>query len=481
MAKQILYGAGHNLRFHIKDWQARGITPVCVVDASVEKQNTTFSHSGIRLEILPLQEANFRYPDSDYYITLIAPNCYKAKESLILQGVAANRIFILADMFVEYPEEDNSDLPFAPDDMVKSCDYLERGIGFLFDGIYCCCLSSGRSGILIDAETLNAHESVSASDLCEMIKSERKQYFLALNGRNKRPLGDCEECVFLYEKQFSEVTFSGLGGKSGLQLVNDQSTLVCNHRCSYCRDAVLANKQYACQYDNRIVLKALDGFISRQKPSYFFVAINSGETALRKNLDELLDYFRAHELENIYIYSNASVYSKGIERSLKSGCVNLITSIDAGTPETYKKVHGADDFDKVILNLINYSVLGDNRHMRIKYVVLDDESNTSDEDLLGFLCAALLIKPEDINVLPQFRDSSESVPNSTIEFAARMSFLCPIITGRILYFFPALGISGDTEEFSKKVLERVESFDETKKSRLTEMVLNYLRSKLCKK
>ncbi|MCL2223314.1 MAG: hypothetical protein FWC20_12745, partial [Oscillospiraceae bacterium] len=122
-AKQIFYGAGHNLRFHIKDWLSRGIAPVCIVDASVEKKGTMFSHSGKNLEILSLQEASLRYPDCDYYITIIAPNCYNVKESLISQGVAASRIFILADMFVEYPEEDNSDLPFAPDDMVKSCDY----------------------------------------------------------------------------------------------------------------------------------------------------------------------------------------------------------------------------------------------------------------------------------------------------------------------------------------------------------------------
>jgi len=159
----------------------------------------------------------------------------------------------------------------------------------------------------------------------------------------------------------------------------------------------------------------------------------------------------------------------------------VITSIDAGTAETYKKVHGANDFEKVISNLISYSTLGNGEKIRIKYIVLDDGSNTGDDDLLGFLYAALLIKPENINVLPQFRSSSDSIPESVIEFSARMFFLCPIMTGRILYFFPALGISGDTEEFSKKVLKRVETFDETKRSWLTKMGLNYLRSRLCKK
>ena len=469
---QILYGAGHNLSFHFQDWIERGINPVCIVDSATEKQHTQFFHSNMEFDILPFSEANARYPGSKWYITLTIPNCYKVREWLTSQGISEKSIYILAEMFVEYPVEDNSDLPFAPEDTVKSCDYIERGISFLVDGLYCCCLSSGNSGILIDSSILNSYEDIQSHELYDLIIKERKQYFLALNGKISRPLGHCNDCIFLCEKPFREVTFSSLGGKSGLQVIDDQSSMICNHKCVYC-----GGKQYACQYDNRIVLKTIEGFVSKKKPSFFFIAINSGEPSLRKDLDELLDYLMMQQLENVNIYSNASIYSKGIEKSLKNNQVKLITSVDAGTRETYKSVHRADDYSRVINNLISYSVMGNGKHIRIKYIVLDDESNTSDDDLFGFLYAALLIKPEDISILPQFRDISEKVPNSTIEFAAKMFYLCPFITNKTLRFFPALGIGGNTDEFPNMVRERVAALSEDTKTSLAELALRFLQDK----
>ena len=56
-------------------------------------------------------------------------------------------------------------------------------------------------------------------------------------------------------------------------------------------------------------------------------------------------------------YTNAFVFDEDIAQNMHNNPNSFINlSIDAGTPQTWKKVKGFDNFDKVTDNLVKYYV-----------------------------------------------------------------------------------------------------------------------------
>ena len=78
----------------------------------------------------------------------------------------------------------------------------------------------------------------------------------------------------------------------------------------------------------------------------------TGEPFFIKNINDYISYAKTVGITYIYVTTNGALLNKKkIKSAFDSGLNSIKFSINAGSRETYKLVHGHDDFDKVIENV----------------------------------------------------------------------------------------------------------------------------------
>jgi hypothetical protein len=84
----------------------------------------------------------------------------------------------------------------------------------------------------------------------------------------------------------------------------------------------------------------------------------------------------------VNIFSNALRTSEYLLQRIGKGTYYLITSLDAGTEETYKKVRKKSGLNKVLENLSKYSNSGEGyKYITLKYIVMED--NIDDAEIVN--------------------------------------------------------------------------------------------------
>lgn len=102
-----------------------------------------------------------------------------------------------------------------------------------------------------------------------------------------------------------------------------------------------------------------------------------------KDFDSIFRSITEH-LKPMYnrVFSNAIIYSPVVAEFLKKGNATMTTSIDAGTIDTFRKVRGVNQRDKVLGNLSRY-LKEANKGLTLKYIFTDD--NSSFEEIDAFI------------------------------------------------------------------------------------------------
>ena len=106
--------------------------------------------------------------------------------------------------------------------------------------------------------------------------------------------------------------------------------------------------------------------------------LSSGEIAIHPYRKEMLDLVRG---ENVSFFTNGFIFDEGIARELHDNpMADINISIDSGTAETWHKVKGVNNFQKVLENLVNYRKCSCRPgQITVKYIVLPGV-NDSDKD-----------------------------------------------------------------------------------------------------
>jgi len=77
-----------------------------------------------------------------------------------------------------------------------------------------------------------------------------------------------------------------------------------------------------------------------------------GEPLLNKALPQMITYLKQHKGSHALFNSNATLLKSDWQRSLIEAQLDeLRVSLDAATPETYRKIRGAPAFDRIVENL----------------------------------------------------------------------------------------------------------------------------------
>lgn len=125
-------------------------------------------------------------------------------------------------------------------------------------------------------------------------------------------------------------------------------TNLCNHNCIFCAHNKMKRKQGFCDRDKMIDIIE-QAFLNGTREIGFYMA---GEPFLNKDLDFFVEKSKNIGFEYIYITTNGvKATKKRVKKLYELGLSSIKFSIDAGTREVYKKIHGKDDYDVVIQNI----------------------------------------------------------------------------------------------------------------------------------
>jgi len=241
-----------------------------------------------------------------------------------------------------------------------SCDLTEHGLVFDDKSIKLC---FGQT-----IENIQPKEFIPNYN-GELLNLER---FFALKRfyRKKMKAGslDCCGCPHLEEKEYDEEDYIDT-------IIFNQGN-ICNSKCVYCPTAQDTNKPY--RYSVYPVIRQLaDGGYLRKGGS---MTIAGGEPVIAKDFHDLLTLFLDLGFENIKILTNGILYSDLITRGVKQGSVNLLISLDSGTPEMYRWIKGSDSFNFVWDNIKTYAEHQCSPNLvKTKYVIIPTINDIKDE------------------------------------------------------------------------------------------------------
>ena len=269
--------------------------------------------------------------------------------------------------------------PFRPDDIVKTCSKLESGLFLSIEGLRAC-----SRGALMPQMFCSAEDVSGGIVTKNFIIEKRKQYIRMLNDDHSEM--DCKRCLMVEHKRYGDISFSRLGH------VDLQHYSICNLRCAYCaytRD----DMHFPPQYDALAVLQL---FSSDEVEWNAHVDFAGGEPTLLENLEDYLAFFRTRRIR-VLMHTNAVRFHQAIYDGLADGSLYWVTtSVDAGTPSTFKGLRGRDRYLQVLENLSRYAVAGSKGKgmLSVKYIFCD--SNCGDDDIAGFAYAMLALRPQKV-------------------------------------------------------------------------------------
>lgn len=126
-------------------------------------------------------------------------------------------------------------------------------------------------------------------------------------------------------------------------------TNACNDSCLFCANSKCTKTRGIIDRDfaKRILEQAYQ--LGTREVGFY----GTGEPLIDKNLEEYIQYAKSLGYEYIYITTNGALLTEDrAEAIIRSGIDSIKFSINASNAKDYLLIHGVDDFDKVIENLI---------------------------------------------------------------------------------------------------------------------------------
>lgn len=149
--------------------------------------------------------------------------------------------------------------------------------------------------------------------------------------------------------------------------------------------------------------------------------ISSGEIAIHPYRDRIM---RLVEGRAAMFYTNCMKFDEAIAKNLHdnpNSAINL--SIDAGTPQTWRKIKGVDNFEKVLDNLTRYYHASAQRgQITMKYIVLPD-INDIYEDYISLMEIMKTLQVKHLTLSRDTRKKYNMTPEDRIKLTGAAAYL----------------------------------------------------------
>lgn len=143
-------------------------------------------------------------------------------------------------------------------------------------------------------------------------------------------------------------------------------TNICNHNCIFCANSKMTRKKG--KIDEDFLFRILKEAFDEGTTEVGFYA--TGEPFVSKNLDVYVAKAKEIGYKYVYITTNGALATPERSREvIEAGVDSIKFSINAGTKDTYKSIHGKDEFDIVLNNLKYISDYRKKNNMNFKIFV----------------------------------------------------------------------------------------------------------------
>lgn len=246
-----------------------------------------------------------------------------------------------------------------------SCKDLDSSVFLGPDEIRACCKRFFVNGIRKgDVVLLKADESIGLPDI-----QSAKDSLIARINSDSAP--ECSGCPYI-ERRPIEAT--------GVNYISLENFSYCNMRCTYCSPKYYGGAE--ARYNASVIVDQLADNPSNLA-SNCHVVWGGGEPTLSPRFEPINNTLLGlSKIGKIRVLSNSLRYSETLAKNLQDPRFHLVTSIDAGSDELFKKIRGKGDIESVMENLSQYlQTLNDPRRLTIKYILCAENFDSKELEI----------------------------------------------------------------------------------------------------
>ena len=257
----------------------------------------------------------------------------------------------------------------------------------------------------------------------------------------------CKNCFLSYYD--TEPQDGSLCNLKLKQVMLNQHRLWCNLNCTYCffidKRSKLHNVSapYSVLPSIEFLIKNKDILLTKDCEFCW----GGGESTILPEFEKVARLLADEGYKQI-LNTNGTVYSEGWAYALSKSKETIFNiSIDAGTPETYKKIKGRDMFDVVWSNIAKYQSVAKSKYsFRAKYIVM--EYNRKKIEIENFVSKCLETNIRLIEISVTGQEIYSGLTSETLEMASYLKTLARYS-----------GLGWDYNVFGdKKAIQAIESY-----------------------
>ena len=272
--------------------------------------------------------------------------------------------------------------------IIYNCDFLNSGLHFLANNLRFCCAPAH------DGPNISAVLPGSKRVISDLMKLRQKTIE---DMKNHVAHKECLGCIYLKEYDISspDTPLNIVSMQNSKPLI---SHLVVDHfkqcdcSCIYCQirkemKTITTEPKYGDYYKLYPIIEQLyrEKLLDKKNLTVEFMG---GNISVLKEFPDLVKIFLKNNVKAFTFYTNGIKFLPDIVEASKKADVMLITSLDAGTRDTFKKIKNVDKFDDVVENLRKYRAECKNFEMYTKYVLMEN-INDNKEEIDNFLIQSL--------------------------------------------------------------------------------------------
>jgi len=309
-----------------------------------------------------------------------------------------------------------------------SCDYVQKFYLKFMDHIsnariqFCCIGVKGKTLPYVPLHDSPIQTLDELTELRRNIVNENK-----ISPKDRQYTDTCASCRFYRLDEWNEsdkITDIGLG----------MYPAPCQSKCCYCSSAHgeqrkkffhFSKAEHGEYYEK--IFETLDyakksGWMSTN----VFWKVASGEISIHPYKDRITKIIN---MDAAMWHTNCFIYDDNIAANLIANPKSIVyPSIDCGTPETWQKIRGFDNFAEVKANLVRYSATAlHHNQIYLKYIILPG-LNDNERDFIGFIELVKSLQATKIEISPDDNKvhSDKNYREKSVKAAAQLFFMLSI-------------------------------------------------------
>jgi len=293
------------------------------------------------------------------------------------------------------------------EDEYYSCPHLQGTVNIDLDGLAICCRTHSRNRGCVRIGKFQGNAFPLALLLAARLKITRD-----INAGVDTP---CTGCVELRKKRWDKPIYP-----IDSFVINDWTE--CNLRCKYCYTLQDFSHVIGQEQRHDLLLLLKDALKNHYLALDAHVYWGGGEVTVYPAFEPVARMLLEHQIYQV-VNTNAVVFSECIEAGVKANLMEVVVSVDAGTPETFLRIKGRDFFCRVWENISRYARAGT---ITAKYIICNDNVSPADADGFINLCSAnkvasiALVPEQELLIHDGFSDETLRLTAHMIHMAERL-------------------------------------------------------------